>query len=156
MLMNLTKSLLHNIVVLVVGFIVAFIGTSIDTLLGIHKFSSSLAAIAGVVFLAIGFLLRVWAAYYFYKNKMNVIVLKPQTMLITSGPYRFSRNPLYLGGNVFIFLGACLALGTLAGLTITIVHLPLMNLMIRREEEQLKNHFGKKWIKYKKDVRRWL
>jgi protein-S-isoprenylcysteine O-methyltransferase Ste14 len=55
--------------------------------------------------LALGFLLRVWATVYFYRHSMRVISLEPQTALITSGPYRFSRNPLYLGGNVFIFFG---------------------------------------------------
>jgi Phospholipid methyltransferase len=56
--------------------------------------------------IAIGFLLRVWATFHFYEQHMKVISLVPQKKLITSGPYRFSRNPLYLGGNVFIFFAA--------------------------------------------------
>ena len=49
----------------------------------------------------------VWATVHFYAHKMRVISLEPQEMLITSwAEHRFSRNPLYLGGNVLIFFGA--------------------------------------------------
>jgi len=41
---------------------------------------------------------------FFYEQHMSVIRLEPQKELFTAGPYGFSRNPLYLGGNVFIFL----------------------------------------------------
>jgi protein-S-isoprenylcysteine O-methyltransferase Ste14 len=87
---------------------------------------------------------------------MRVISLKPQGALITSGPYRFSRNPLYLGGNVFIFLGAALFMGSPTALIATALHLPLMDRFIRREEEQLKQQFGDAWQIYKQRVRRWI
>ena len=70
---------------------------------------------------------------------MKVISLEPQKTLITSGPYRFSRNPLYLGGNVFIFFGAALLLGSPSALLITAIHLPFVDLFIRREEKQLES-----------------
>jgi len=87
---------------------------------------------------------------------MKVISLAPQKTLITSGPYRFSRNPLYLGGNVFIFFGAALLLGSLSGLVITAIHIPLIDIFIRREEKQLKKNFREEWIRYAKRVHRWL
>jgi protein-S-isoprenylcysteine O-methyltransferase Ste14 len=87
---------------------------------------------------------------------MKVIVVSVQKHLITTGPYRFSRNPLYPGGNVFIILGASLLLGTPSGLAITIIHMPLVDFMIRREERQLEQAFGDEWRQYKKRVRRWL
>jgi protein-S-isoprenylcysteine O-methyltransferase Ste14 len=99
---------------------------------------------------------RVWATVYFYSQKMRVISLKPQHTLITSGPYRFSRNPLYLGGNVFIFFGAALLLGSPTALFATAIHLPLMDRFIHKEEAQLDREFGEKWRSYKKRVRRWL
>jgi protein-S-isoprenylcysteine O-methyltransferase Ste14 len=101
--MNLLKSLLHNIGVVIVGFGVGVIGSKVDYLFQIHRFHSVLATSAGWLLLAPGFLLRVWATWYFYQDHMKVIELAPQGKLITSGPYRISRNPLYLGGNVFIF-----------------------------------------------------
>lgn len=155
-LKSLVQSILHNIMVVAVGFGVALLGVGIDSLLGIAQIQSRLAVISGWLLLAAGFLLRVWAAFHFYQHQMQVIVLEPQNHLITTGPYRFSRNPLYLGGNVFIFAGASLILGTLSGLVLTILHLPLVDLMIRREERQLEHAFGDEWREYQKQVRRWI
>jgi protein-S-isoprenylcysteine O-methyltransferase Ste14 len=155
-LIILLKSLLHNIGVVIVGLGVAFIGTRLDSLLGISGFNSIFATAAAWLLLAGGFLLRVWATFYFYERKMNVISLAPQKTLITSGPYRFSRNPLYLGGNVFIFFGAALLLGSPSGLVVTAIHIPLVDLFIRREEKQLKKNFGEEWVRYAKRVHRWL
>jgi protein-S-isoprenylcysteine O-methyltransferase Ste14 len=154
--MNLFKSVLHNIGVLIVGLGVALIGTRLDSFLGIGGFNSIFTTVAAWLLLTIGFLLRVWATFYFYERRMKVISLVPQNTLITSGPFRFSRNPLYLGGNVFIFFGAALLLGSPSGLLITALHLPLMDLFIRREEKQLEQTFGEEWVLYKKRVRRWL
>jgi protein-S-isoprenylcysteine O-methyltransferase Ste14 len=87
---------------------------------------------------------------------MKVISLSPQAVLITSGPYRFTRNPLYLGGNVFIFFGAASLLGSPSALVLTALHLPLIDLFIRREERQLEASFGDQWLRYKRRVRRWV
>jgi protein-S-isoprenylcysteine O-methyltransferase Ste14 len=87
---------------------------------------------------------------------MAVIKLTPQKHLITSGPYRFSRNPLYLGGNVFIFLGAGLFLGSPAGIVLTAINIIAVDVMIRREEGQLARDFGEEWVSYRNRVRRWL
>jgi protein-S-isoprenylcysteine O-methyltransferase Ste14 len=154
--MNLFKSIVHNIGVVVVGLGVAFIGTRVDSFSGISDFHFIFATALASLLLVIGFLVRVWATFYFYERLMKVISLTPQKILITSGPYRFSRNPLYLGGNVFIFFGAALLLGSPTGLFITAIHLPFVDLFIRREEKQLEKDFGEQWISYKKQVRRWI
>lgn len=154
--MNLLKSIFHNLGVVIVGFFFGFIGVGLDAILGISEFRSPLAIIAGSLLLTAGFLLRVWATYYFYKERMKVIVLKPQEKLITSGPYRFTRNPLYLGGNVFIFLGAALFLGSRSGIILTIIAVFATDLMIRREERQLARDFGEEWTRYKARVPRWI
>jgi protein-S-isoprenylcysteine O-methyltransferase Ste14 len=156
MVESLFKSVLHNIGVMVVGFLVALFGTSLDALLGVQRFGSPLAKAAAGVLLLSGFSLRVWAAFAFYQHRMRVISLQPQGHLITSGPFRFTRNPLYLGGNVMIFLGACLLLGSPTGVVLTIAHLPLMDRFIRREEKQLERAFGQEWIDYTQRVRRWI
>jgi protein-S-isoprenylcysteine O-methyltransferase Ste14 len=152
----LLKSILHNIGVVLVGFALAYLGVIMDSILGFPAFTSTFVTAAGWLLVAVGFLLRVWATFYFYRHDMRVILLQPQSALITSGPYRFSRNPLYIGGNVFIFFGAALILGSPAALLATAVHLPLIDRFIRREEEQLERRFGQDWQSYRKQVRRWL
>jgi protein-S-isoprenylcysteine O-methyltransferase Ste14 len=155
-MINLLKSLLHNIGVVIVGFMIAFVGTRVDTLLGIPGFASAPATVVGGLLLILGFLLRVWATFYFYEQRMSVISLAPQAALLTSGPYHFSRNPLYLGGNVFIFFGAALALGSTVAFLFTALHLLLVDRFIRREERQLAAQFGKVWARYRNQVRRWI
>ena len=156
MAISLLKSLLHNIGVVLGSLGLAYLGTIIDSLLGISGFSSAIAVTFGVFLLLLGFFVRLWAVVHFYNHNMRVISLEPQGSLVTAGPYRYSRNPLYLGGNVFCFFGAALALGSPTALILTIVHLPFVNLMIRREERQLERKFGDSFRAYKKQVRRWL
>jgi protein-S-isoprenylcysteine O-methyltransferase Ste14 len=155
-MVDLLKSILHNIGVVVAGFALAYLGAVMDSILGFGAFTSTVVIAGGWFLVAAGFLLRVWATFYFYGHNMRVISLEPQRALITSGPYRFTRNPLYLGGNVFIFFGAALILGSPTALFATAIHLPLVQRFIRREEEQLERRFGQEWQSYEKQVRRWL
>ena len=153
---NLLKSLLHNAGVVIVGFGFAFLGAALDSLVGVARFHSVMTTAVAWPLLAIGFLLRVWATFHFYQRQMKVIALVPQKSLITTGPYRFSRNPLYLGGNVFIFLGAVILLGSPSGIVLTAINVLVVEFMIRREEKQLAREFGEEWVRYKNRVRRWL
>jgi len=156
MIGTLPKSIAHNVGVVIVGLALADAGTIADSFLGFSAFGSSLVKAAGLLLVVLGFLLRLWATFHFYQHKMRVISLEPQDALITSGPYRFTRNPLYLGGNVFIFFGAALLFGSPTALLATAIHIPLVDLVIRREERQLERVFGAAFVDYKKRVRRWL
>jgi len=153
---NFLKSILHNVGVVLVSLGLAHLGSVLDSLLGVSTFSSSMAATGGLLLLFLGFATRVWATFHFYSHKMRVISLVPQNSLITTGPYRYSRNPLFLGGNVFCFLGAALLFGSPTALVVTMLHLPFVDLMIRREEKQLEQSFGEPFITYKQHVRRWI
>jgi protein-S-isoprenylcysteine O-methyltransferase Ste14 len=154
--MIIIRSILHNLLVTAVGFVVALAGTWLDRLIGINEFRSSIATVIGSTLLVVGFLIRVWATYYFYQNHMRIIAMVPQGTLLNSGPYRYSRNPLYLGGNVFIFFGASVLFGSPMAVAITAFHLPFVDLFIRREERQLAQRFGEEWARYMSAVRRWI
>jgi protein-S-isoprenylcysteine O-methyltransferase Ste14 len=153
---NFFKSVLHNIGIVMFSLALAWLGTVVDSLLRLPTLTSRLATVTGVLLLLLGFLLRLWAVVHFYNHNMRVISLEPQGALVTAGPYRYSRNPLYLGANVFCFFGAALLLGSPTALIMTAVHLPFVNLWIQREERQLEREFGERFRAYKKQVRRWL
>ena len=153
---NLVKSLAHNVGVVMVGLVMALLCRRLDSALGMRGFHALAATAAGWLLVVLGFALRVWAAFLFYEHRMRVISLVPQGALLTTGPYRFSRNPLYLGGNVFVFFGAGLLVGSPSAIILTACHLPLVDLFIRREERQLHETFGAEWLRYRRRVRRWL
>lgn len=81
---------------------------------------------------------------------------KPTTAIVRSGPYRFSRNPIYLAFSVLMLGIACWRnnawlLGTLAAAA------GLMSfVVIPREERYLQRRFGVEYLEYKAKVRRWL
>jgi len=85
-----------------------------------------------------------------------VIPFAPTTALVVDGPYRFSRNPIYLG---FAALYVALAFGL--GLMWSLLFLPSVllavdRLVIAREEPYLERLFGHDYVEYKQRVRRWI
>lgn len=80
----------------------------------------------------------------------------PTTALVTSGPYQFSRNPIYLGMVLFV-IGVPLILGYYWGAILSPVTIDAYNrLIISREETYLEKKFGQNYLDYKSKVRRWL
>src|SRR5947199_7867648 len=81
---------------------------------------------------------------------------KPATMIVRTGPYRFSRNPIYLAFSLLqlgisIWINSVWLLATLAG-AVALIHY----VVIRREEQYLERRFGAQYLDYKASVRRWL
>lgn len=80
----------------------------------------------------------------------------PTPSIITAGPYRFSRNPAYVGMTA-ITAGIGLALDNPWVLLLLIPALVLMQVgVIRREEAYLERKFGEEYLRYKGSVRRWV
>ncbi len=78
------------------------------------------------------------------------------TSVVTSGIYRFTRNPMYLGF-MFMVIGFPLANGTLWGLILAPFFVLTMNrLVIEKEEAYLEKKFGDAYTSFKRRVRRWL
>ena len=78
------------------------------------------------------------------------------TAVVMNGPYRFSRNPIYLG-LVCLLIGFSFAFRTYWGLILSPLFIALMNvLVIQHEEAYLERKFGEVYINYKSHVRRWL
>jgi protein-S-isoprenylcysteine O-methyltransferase Ste14 len=92
----------------------------------------------------------------FLKHKTTVMPNKAATNLITSGPFAWSRNPIYVA-NTALVLGAGLYFGNwwLAGLAF-VAAFTTQKLAIEREERHLAAKFGAPWESYASRVRRWL
>ena len=81
---------------------------------------------------------------------------QPTTALVTTGPYRFSRNPIYLGFFV-IYLGFTLLAGTLWGLVLSpFLFWTVTNAIIHMEEDYLKKKFKEEYTSYSSRVKRWI
>lgn len=111
---------------------------------------------AAVALIVGGLVLEGWAGGLFKKAGTNVVPYSPATALVTDGPYRFSRNPMYLGFAV-TYLG--LAVGLNAPVAIALL-LPCLVFVtwgvIMREERYLEAKFGAPYTAYRQRVRRWL
>ena len=81
---------------------------------------------------------------------------KPTTAIVRAGPYRFSRNPIYLAFSLF-HLGIALWMDSLWLLATLVGAVALVDsIAIRREEQYLEQKFGAEYLDYKARVRRWL
>ena len=112
----------------------------------------------GIFVSTIGFLLLIISIKSFIDNKttINPLNLKKSTYLVTSGVFRFSRNPMYLGMLLFL-LGTAIILNIIGGLIISILFIFYMNFFqIIPEEKALQNLFVKNYRNYRKTVRRWI
>jgi protein-S-isoprenylcysteine O-methyltransferase Ste14 len=107
-----------------------------------------------VIFLAIG--LAGWAVLALVKAGNDPRPDRPDAAMVETGPYRRSRNPIYLG----LLLGAtglALIWGTLwAWLGVAVLHGVLDRLVIAKEEAYLAARFGAAYEGYKGRVRRWM
>jgi protein-S-isoprenylcysteine O-methyltransferase Ste14 len=92
----------------------------------------------------------------FVRARTSPIPVKPATALVTSGPYRFTRNPMYLG-MAFAYAGLALWSGVFSALLILpLVVVVVDRYVIPREERYLERAFGDHYRQYKVHVRRWL
>jgi protein-S-isoprenylcysteine O-methyltransferase Ste14 len=112
--------------------------------------------VAGIVFVSVAGFIIVAAFRAFSAAKTNVEPWKPTTAIVSSGVFRFSRNPIYLAMTL-LYLGAALLLDSLWVLLLIAPVLFLINFgVILREEKYLERKFGDEYLDYKKRVRRWL
>jgi len=81
---------------------------------------------------------------------------KPTTVIVRAGPYRFSRNPIYLAFSL-LHLGIAIWVNGLWLVATLIAALAIMGyVVIPREEQYLERRFGAEYLDYKKSVRRWV
>jgi protein-S-isoprenylcysteine O-methyltransferase Ste14 len=110
---------------------------------------------AGAIF-ALAFALAIWAIVTIRKAGTQVETYKPTTTIVANGPYRFTRNPIYLG-MVLGLIGLAIAFDSLWILaTLVLFYLVIRYGVVVREEAYLERKFGDVYLGYKSRVRRWL
>lgn len=117
---------------------------------------SSGRAIIGWVLLAGGFALLAWGMVTFARARTAIIPNRPAATIVESGPYRFTRNPMYVGFTVAHVGGALLLNSAWPVVMLPVALIALKLLVIVREERYLTEAFGAEYTAYQGRVRRWL
>lgn len=112
--------------------------------------------LTGWLLLAVSASLVLWAARTFSRAQTAIMPFKPASRIVTSGPYRFSRNPMYVGLTL-MYVGLSLLMRLVWPiLVLPLVLLALFALVISREERYLGDAFPVEYAEYRRHVRRWL
>ncbi len=132
------------------------IGLGLNYLSPIPLLSNGWSYIIGGVFIVVNIMIMPSVLFRFRRAGTTFDVRKAASVLITKGPYRFSRNPSYVSLTlVYLGIGFCLNNGWILLLVVPVVL--IMDLwVVRREERHLEEKFGEEYLRYKSTVRRWL
>lgn len=138
---------------LVIGLLSVF---SLAEFLPSPSFLSAAAQVVGSIVIFVGLLLLLLAGNLFKRADTDMIPFKNVSALVTTGIYRYTRNPMYLG-MAAILLGCGLTVGAAASLLVAPVFMVIIEIrFIRPEEAMLLDLFPEQFAQYRTDVRRWL
>ena len=117
---------------------------------------TSVAYAAGVLLVIVMLLIIRWAAVTFRKAHTNLLTSQAATTIVSTGPFAYSRNPIYVGALIGM-AGAAVAFDSLWFLVaLVLIWFVLRYGVIAREEAYLERKFGQPYLDYKSKVRRWL
>lgn len=101
-------------------------------------------------------ILGAWSFFWFWRARTSPLPIKPSTALVTDGPYRLTRNPMYLSLTL-LYVGLALWFDVFWALVLLPVAIVVIRYyVISGEERYLERKFGEEYLRYKTRVRRWL
>ena len=110
----------------------------------------------GLMPLAAGLILNVVSARLFERYGTPIRPGTTSSTLVVDGPYRFTRNPMYLG-MILILVGASVVLGSVVSLAVVPVFASMLTRrFIVREERMLVARFGEEYEAYRRRIPRWI
>ena len=132
------------------------IGLALSTWAPTEYLGRTIARPLGGVLIGLGVLLALSAFRAFFQARTNIRPDRPSSALVRTGPYRFTRNPMYLSLTI-VYVGVAVMMQSLWSLLL----LPLVVFLIRtkviaREEAYMERRFGAEYLRYKSEVRRWI
>ena len=132
------------------------LGLVLARLLPLGRLPEVPARIVGAVCVAAGLAIAWWGEQVMHRAGTNVRPDLPSTALVTDGPFRYTRNPLYVGLTL-LYAGVALLIPSTWPLILLVPVLLVMRWgVIAREERYLERKFGEPYRTYLGRVRRWL
>ncbi len=132
------------------------VGEGIEWFLPVVQEPSRLLFVSGWVLQILAVCLLLWCFSMFLRNKTTIMPANPVSRLVIKGPYRFSRNPMYLS-LAMVHLGIALSTANIWDfLTFGILIVLMRVYVIKPEESYLTLRFGKAYQDYCQQVRRWI
>jgi protein-S-isoprenylcysteine O-methyltransferase Ste14 len=140
----------------VIGFVAGWALDRYWRALPLSRFAGSSLRPFGWAALAVGLILAGWGMVTFRRAKTAINPHRSASQLVTHGPYRFTRNPMYTGLTLQYLGGSALLNSAWPIIVLPLVLLVLIRTVILREENYLRNAFGAEYAAYVASVRRWL
>lgn len=110
----------------------------------------------GAVLIVLAVVLGFWAVFLFRRARTGVVPFSEATALVIVGPYRFTRNPMYVAMAGVLF-GTAIWLGSLTPWLVVPAFVAIIReRFILPEEAMLERVFGENYLAYKRAVHRWL
>ena len=120
------------------------------------RFTGVASQVVGGVFIVAGLFLLVTANGLFNAAGTNVIPFREVTTLVTTGVYRISRNPMYLG-MLSVLIGVAVTVGATTALLVPPIFAAIIQTrFIRGEEQMLRDAYPEEYAAYCNKVRRWI
>lgn len=136
-----------------IGLVLVALGA--DALLGTHPVLAHWPT--GLGFIAVGFAVSAWGRLTFKRHGAEIFPWsETHSTFVAVGPFRFTRNPMYVG-MVIMGIGAALVAGTWMMWLVPVAVFALDQLVIiPYEERSMERTFGDAYREYRSRVRRWL
>jgi protein-S-isoprenylcysteine O-methyltransferase Ste14 len=112
--------------------------------------------IAGAVLFAVGAAIAAWGLITFRRARTTTVPGRASSQLVTWGPYRFTRNPMYVGLSLAYLGEAGILRQTWPALLLPLTIGYVNWIVIPLEESKLKEVFGETYDRYRATVRRWI
>ena len=132
------------------------VGMALQRYVPVPRLPIGTGRVLGAVLMLSWLLLTTWSFKCLWASATSVVPVRPTTAIVIEGPYRFTRNPMYLG-LLLLYVGVACWFGLVWPLLLAPVLMWVIGVsVVGREERYLTRKFGDEYRRYQEHVRRWL